>query len=56
MRELMKSLCLLLGILACYFLIVIFFYWLFSGAFGDWLIYGIGAVLICAYVIGAALG
>lgn len=56
MRELFKSLGLLLGILACYVLISLFCFWLFSGAFGDWLAYGIGAVLIGAYVIGAALG
>lgn len=56
MRELFKYSCLLLGILACYLLIVLFFFWLFSGAFGDWLAYGIGAVLIGVYVLGGALG
>lgn len=56
MRELFKSLGLLLGILACYVLIALFFFWLFSGAFGDWLAYCIGAVLIGVYVFGGALG
>lgn len=56
MRELFKSLGLLLSILACYVLIALFCFWLFSGAFGDWLACGIGTVLIGAYVIGAALG
>ena len=52
----MKELCVILGILGCYALIALFCFWLFSGAFGEWLAYGIGALLIGLYVIGAALG
>lgn len=52
----MKELCIILGVLGFYALIALFFFWLFTGAFGDWLAYGIGAVLISAYVLGAALG
>lgn len=52
----MKELCIILGVLGCYALIALFFFWLFTGAFGEWLAYGIGSVLIGAYVIGAALG
>lgn len=52
----MKELCIILGVLGCYVLIALFFFWLFTGAFGEWLAYGIGAVLIGLYVVGAALG
>lgn len=52
----MKELYIILAVLGCYALIALFFFWLFTGAFGEWLAYGIGAVLIGAYVVGAALG
>lgn len=52
----MKELCIILGVLGCYALIALFCFWAFSGAFGEWLAYGIGALLIGAYVLGAALG
>lgn len=56
MKEFLKYIGLIIGLLSVYFLIALFFFWLFTGAFGDWLAYGIGAVLIGAYVFGAALG
>lgn len=52
----MKDIFIILAVLGCYALIALFCFWLFSGAFGDWLAYGIGAVLIGAYVFGVALG
>lgn len=52
----MKELYIILAVLVCYALIALFFFWLFTGAFGEWLAYGIGAMLIGAYVVGAALG
>lgn len=52
----MKEIFIILAVLGCYALIALFFFWLFTGAFGEWLVYGIGAMLIGAYVLGAALG
>ena len=56
MKEFLYITALLIAILCVYALIALLCIWLFTGAFGDWLAYIIGAVLIGAYVIGAALG
>lgn len=56
MKDGVKIFGLIVGLLGVYILIALTCFWLFTGAFGDWLACGIGAVLIGAYVIGAALG
>lgn len=51
----MKDLLICFGVLGSCVVVALFCFWLFTGAFGDWLAYGVGVMLVGAYVLGAAL-
>lgn len=51
MRDFFKVFGICLGILLCYSLIALFFYWIFSGTIGDRIMYAIGFVLVGMYVL-----